>query len=835
MIKKIAKFKGIFIFAALFLIFSNITLASNVETFTEEAVLQQIMNNSSVSVHARYSTEGNQKAFLESEYALEVNLDDGYYDEGTIYIGGNRYLLELVVMQNGEEYDSISDVYGTLAKTEVDGRDVYVQYLDLELYGKPSTFDDLDVKYRLIRLDADGNIDANAEEISQIGSLNIQTDAKGNYVEKEVNNFERATKWRAILGVLRFDFEELGKLITETLTGLIIPTGDGILHMISTAVGEPVSIDKAVYGEVKKLDIDFFNTSEVDLNAELGLDTPLKNIISNVVNTWYSVFQGLALIVYMILLVYIGIKILLSSTGDKKAMYKGLFSTWVTGVAMLLLFPTVMSLAIKINDAFCLMVGQGATTIYGSTPEADGRVDATYPVDTGLLTASQYYGTDKFVMMMLNSSMSISDFNANAIKDNLFGKNAMMRVRYMASKTLDLPLAIIYIVLIGQLLAILILYYKRVFMIGFLITIFPIVAMFYPLSKIGDIKIKPFSLWFKEFLVNVFVQTFHAVTYTVVVTVGVNTYLSNDNWFFMIICVLFLFEGEKIIRAIFNLNSSMNTIGDMAAAGAMAWNITKSVGGLFGGKDKGKDSSESEKDPEKKADADLAKVPKKSWNKPGLNTPGAEKNMMGIDGASGASGIAGAVSGGAGDARTGIASQSVELGRKSPKYPTGIYNSVDKKYKERIKASKKTVASKIGNVAGKGLNIAGQSIGGMAGLTLGMAQTDNKSGANPAISGLIAGQAVGKEITSGINSIVGTVHEHYSGKHAGRDIANEYLSGKHDDEFGVREADEDLKKKKIEAYRKIAAEVARRSPKSSTSAETYFINSISEEIRKDKP
>ena len=154
--------------------------------------------------------------------------------------------------------------------------------------------------------------------------------------------------------------------------------------------------------------------------------------------------------------------------------------------------------------------------------------------------------------------------------------NAMLNIRYFAKRDWNLSLVIVYFILIGQLIALLILYYKRAFMIAFLIAIFPVVVAIYPLNRTGNVKINPFGVWFKEFMINVFVQSFHAVTYRVVVSVGIGSYTSSNNFLFMIICIFFLFQGEKIIRAIFNANSKAGTLGDMIMAGAFA---RKMVGG----------------------------------------------------------------------------------------------------------------------------------------------------------------------------------------------------------------------------------------------------------------
>ena len=87
------------------------------------------------------------------------------------------------------------------------------------------------------------------------------------------------------------------------------------------------------------------------------------------------------------------------------------------------------------------------------------------------------------------------------------GRDAMKIIRVMAGRKGDiddenyadvkplnsLPLSIIYIILLGQLLTMVLTYYKRSFNIAFLITIFPIVAMYNIWQKVHVGKRKQFG------------------------------------------------------------------------------------------------------------------------------------------------------------------------------------------------------------------------------------------------------------------------------------------------------------------------------------------------------
>ena len=97
-------------------------------------------------------------------------------------------------------------------------------------------------------------------------------------------------------------------------------------------------------------------------------------------------------------------------------------------------------------------------------------------------------------------------------------------------------------------------------MIAFLIMIFPITLVEYIVGTITTGKQSALSSWCKEFFVNVFLQSIHAVVYGIVAGVIIEQIkstlasggLSRINWIIFIVATNFVFTGEKIIRDIIN-------------------------------------------------------------------------------------------------------------------------------------------------------------------------------------------------------------------------------------------------------------------------------------------
>mgnify|MGYP007106306645 CR=1 FL=1 len=368
-------------------------------------------------------------------------------------------------------------------------------------------------------------------------------------------------------------FLDLFDKVLAEISKIIVSFGDGIVHIMARATGEVVTIDKLVFNKVDKVSIDYWNYTNSNATE---ISTPIKNYMAIPVQKWYKVFNRIAIMVYMIVLVYMGIAIMLSSTGEKRARYKELTMTWVIGIAILFLFPYVMKYTIKLNDALTNMIANVSTS-FGFTQQEGTGGDLG---QLGFLDVAYEYGKPEF-SKHLGNSKDIITFTRNVaigVKDDGSGNK---------KTNANIALALVYDVLIGQTLVILIMYYKRAFMMAFLIVIFPLVAMSYVIDKIGDGKSQSFGLWFKEFLVNVVVQTFHAIVYVLITGGGIKSYIdsSGGNFIFMFLCVLFLFEGEKILRGIFGIQSQANTIGDLAATGAMIMAMGGKAKGVFGGGD----------------------------------------------------------------------------------------------------------------------------------------------------------------------------------------------------------------------------------------------------------
>ena len=533
-------------------------------------------------------------------------------------------------------------------------------------------------------------------------------------------------------------FNEVYEKIMSGITDMLVSFGDGVMHILTISVGETVTIDKLVFNNVERLSIDYWNDDTTTANTT---KEPIKAFMSPVVEKWYAVFFKIAVMVYMVVLVYIGISIMLSSTADKKASFKESLSTWILGITILFMFPYVMKYIILLNDAV-------VKTLHAKSAESTNvsTVQNGELVNKGLFDLFDVYGKDEFVDLLggtADTDMMVLTRSAarNTTEDNS-----------------NMGLAIAYLILIGQMIAILVMYYKRAFMVAFLITIFPLVAMIYVVDKLGDKKSQSFGLWFKEFVVNVIIQMFHAVVYMLITGAGINSYISSGgkNFVFMILCVLFLFEGEKILRNIFNIKSGANTITDLAASGAMVFATAKSMSKLT-----------------KKGSSDVGNEEDKTDVKNAENRVKAKSNAVKAETKAAEEDYADKVD-------SGESTESHGEYQNDKREPKTVSRKTYDEEKAKASVLSKAMKRKLtGGALTKGVNMASGAVG--ATLGVGMSMADGKSGPDKVITSALASKSMAQTLTKPVSMVANKVEQGFRGA----EVKGAILAGKLDKELGI--------------------------------------------------
>ena len=342
-------------------------------------------------------------------------------------------------------------------------------------------------------------------------------------------------------------------------------------------------------GNVAGLDINFISPN----NERFGYDDkgePLSSAgqLQDTIAQWYVALRNLAVVGLLSVLVYVGIRMILSSTSGDKAKYKQMFQDWLIALCLVFFLHYIMSFVLTMTESICDAIG------------GDGSDTIKITLEGG-------------------------DVDGNSFTTNLLGE-ARFKTQYADLGT-KVTYLILYIILVGYTCVFTWMYLKRLLMMAFLTIIAPLVALTYPIDKLSDGTAQAFNAWLKEYVYNALLQPFHLIIYTVLVSSAMG--LAESNILYTIAAIGFLIPAEKILRNIFGFNKAgAGTVGALtgaAVAGTVASKLFNKAGSkVSGGKDGGgsgnNSSGDAEKPPRFSGNGELNSIADEA----GDGTPGTE-------------------------------------------------------------------------------------------------------------------------------------------------------------------------------------------------------------------
>lgn len=275
-----------------------------------------------------------------------------------------------------------------------------------------------------------------------------------------------------------------------------------------------ITIEKILFGKYYLLNADVFKDSkDQKVTNQSGNDpesstTPLVETLDDLrseVSKWYYVTRLISLIIGLITLIYIGIKMAVSTVADEQSKYKKMLWSWVQSILIIVILPYIMNLLnfvakilMDIINAFRdAMINNNQNsfettiieTIYGDLESSGGFVFVSKVITFAILMWAEF----KFFMM----------------------------------------------------------YIKRLLAVSFLTIISPLITITYSIDKAGDGRAQAFEGWLREYLMNILIQPLQAILYLIFVfsanSIAANTPLVG------IIFLLSLTRAEKIVKTIFNM------------------------------------------------------------------------------------------------------------------------------------------------------------------------------------------------------------------------------------------------------------------------------------------
>ena len=114
------------------------------------------------------------------------------------------------------------------------------------------------------------------------------------------------------------------------------------------------------YTKLGLLDINFF------ADRDIQSDTPLvsSEILAPVIGNVYKALRNLAMVLMLLVVLYIGIKIMISSIAAQQAKYKQLLVDWLVGFALLFVMHYIMSGIVYLNSVVVKMLSNGEGDAY---------------------------------------------------------------------------------------------------------------------------------------------------------------------------------------------------------------------------------------------------------------------------------------------------------------------------------------------------------------------------------------------------------------------------------------------------------------------------------------
>ena len=345
------------------------------------------------------------------------------------------------------------------------------------------------------------------------------------------------------------------KLILLIIPGAILQVAETLLaNTGNQGQAVLVKLEDVFFNKLPLLDINVFNL-QTAAGANISGNNPLLKIRQNVA-AWYYSIRTLCIVLALAVLIYIGIRMAISSIADDKAKYKKMLKDWFVGFALLFVLHYIMIGIIHLNNGLI-------DALEETRKEQEAHISS---VDTGILGIK--------IQTDVNKDL----------------QTALLDEALTLSFTRSFGAALIYLMLLAMTLLFLIVYIKRFITISFLAMISPIITVTYAIDKAGDGKAQALGKWFKEFVFNILIQPFHCIIYMVFLQnifyiIHNSEGIEFGNIFVAILMLGFMYKAEDIVKEIFGFETK--SLGSAAIVGAAMLSRAQKVGSRVANLSKG--------------------------------------------------------------------------------------------------------------------------------------------------------------------------------------------------------------------------------------------------------
>lgn len=364
------------------------------------------------------------------------------------------------------------------------------------------------------------NQSSNAEETDSTGIPDESfSDVEGAGI-KDINSI---TEGQATVNGKLQPIEETGSIfttITSIVCGLItmIPKTVDFLMTLVVRPYQDTSYDGGYEGDLSEYEketsefkwftiqdlvlgnISLFNANFFDLTVGSNVKNNPNILMKENVRTWYYSVNQIAIIANLLVLIYVGIRMAISTVAEEQAKYKTMLFEWLASLVILFALPYILTFIFAIAD-----------TLLKLLPQVTGKDNFE-----ALLTTKLY--------------------------DQIIGDKADGVITIITS-TITLVLLTYYQV------KFFFKYFIRFIKIGFLIVISPIITITYSIDKKSA-----YNIWLKELLGAIFMQLVHAIMYIIFVFSA--SEIAAKAPLITVAFFMALSKGEKIFYALFKLKEN---------------------------------------------------------------------------------------------------------------------------------------------------------------------------------------------------------------------------------------------------------------------------------------
>ncbi len=328
------------------------------------------------------------------------------------------------------------------------------------------------------------------------GEATVTSDDDGSSVQSQVVGVGQSeTLLQSLVGA----FVSAAGLIPDAISRLLsaVALGDRANMEDNAQLSDFFTIGDLLTNKYPLFNINLFEETPSGPNSDLS------NTIKDNVAIWYVTIRNIAAAACAVTLLYVGIRMAISTTAEDTAKYKKMLMSWVIGAILLFVIHYIILIMMKLNEIFVGFITNAV--------EQDTNITA---MEEAMLTiipqnTAKAEGWGKLVYLVMNFVMLFYE------------------------------------------LKFFIMYLFRVLNIFIMTIISPLICVTYPIDAMGDGRAQGFNNWFRRIMMEILIQPIHLIIYLIFIYSAGE--IATEAPLIGIIFIIALDYSERIVKNTFKL------------------------------------------------------------------------------------------------------------------------------------------------------------------------------------------------------------------------------------------------------------------------------------------